>query len=168
MLSWSADFLNKRLQLAPNLAAQAVSLFLLGMILGRLAGSRMLGRFSARQMVTGSALLGAAGFMLFWLSGSALLGLAGLFVTGLGIASLYPMTLSLAMHSARENTVTAAARTTLASGIAILALPLTLGRLADAYGIQSAYGVVLVLLLGAAGVIAAAGRGQLRSGKRKR
>jgi len=41
-----------------------------------------------------------------------------------------------------------AARATLASGTAILALPLTLGRLADFAGIWQAYAIVFFLLLG--------------------
>jgi fucose permease len=71
-----------------------------------------------------------------------------LFITGLGIASLYPLTVSLAIGSAGSNTVQASARAMLASGMAILTLPLVLGRLADGVGIRPAYGVVLVLLVG--------------------
>jgi hypothetical protein len=73
--------------------------------------------------------------------------LSGLFLTGLGVASLYPLLLSLAIGAANGNTVQAGARATLASGTAILALPLVLGRLADAVGIHSAYGVVFILLI---------------------
>ena len=76
-----------------------------------------------------------------------LIGLSGLFLTGLGVANLYPLILSLTIGAANGNTVQASARATLASGTAILALPLILGRLADAVGIRSAYGVVLVLLI---------------------
>jgi hypothetical protein len=54
----------------------------------------------------------------------------------------------LTIGAANGNTVQASARTTLASGTAILVLPLALGRLADAVGIRSAYGVVLLLLIG--------------------
>jgi hypothetical protein len=54
----------------------------------------------------------------------------------------------LAMGTAPNNTIQASARATLASGAAILTLPLMLGRLADAIGIRPAYGVVALLLLG--------------------
>ena len=43
--------------------------------------------------------------------------------------------------------IQASARATLASGTAILLLPLVLGRLADAVGIHQAYGIVALLLL---------------------
>jgi fucose permease len=70
----------------------------------------------------------------------------GLFITGLGVASMYPMILSLVIGSAGGSTVEASAFSSLASGVAILFLPLILGRLADAVGIHSAYLIVLLLL----------------------
>ena len=70
-----------------------------------------------------------------------------MFMTGLGVANLYPLILSLTIGAANGNTVQASARTTLASGTAILALPLVLGRLADAVGIRWAFSVVLLLLI---------------------
>jgi hypothetical protein len=54
----------------------------------------------------------------------------------------------MAMAAAGEKTVQASARATLASGTAILALPLILGRLADFFGIWQAYSVVIFLLVG--------------------
>ena len=83
----------------------------------------------------------------------AVLGLMGLFVAGLGVAGLYPLLLALALAAAGNQTVQASARATLASGTAILILPLTLGRLADAVGIQQAYGIVIVLLVALLGLM---------------
>lgn len=147
MIFWSADYLENAIGMIKASAAQSVSLFLAGMILGRAAGSRLVQWFSIRPVVVVSILLAGAGFLLFWRTQTALLGLSGLFLTGLGVANLYPLTLSLAMGASNGNTVQASARTTLASGTAILALPLALGRLADAFGIRSAYGIVLFLLV---------------------
>lgn len=148
MISWSADYLEKGLGMLKVNAAQAVSLFLAAMIIGRLAGSRLVQNFSTHKLVTLSVLVAGTGFLIFWLGGNAILGMSGLFITGLGIASLYPLILSMAMAAAGEQTVQASARATLASGTAILALPLILGRLADFVGIWKAYGVVIFLLLG--------------------
>ena len=148
MISWSADYLAKGLGMPKVDAAQAVSLFLAAMILGRLAGSRMVQNFPAHLLVTISILVAGTGFFIFWQAGTAKVGMGGLFITGLGIASLYPLLLSMAMGAAGGNTVQASARATLASGTAILALPLITGRLADAVGIRQAYGVMLFLLLG--------------------
>ena len=147
MVFWSADYLERVLGLIKADAAQAVSLFLAAMIVGRLLGSRLVQRFSTRTVVSISILIASIGFLLFWRAESSLFGLSGLFITGLGVANLYPLILSLAISAANGNTVQAGARATLASGTAILALPLALGRLADAVGIRSAYGVVILLLV---------------------
>ena len=147
MISWSADYLEHSLGLQKVDAAQAISLFLAGMIIGRLAGSRLVHHFPAQSVIIVSILVASAGFLMFWTTATALLGLGGLFITGLGVASLYPLILSLAIGAAKNNTVQASVRATLASGTAILALPLVLGRLADLVGIRPAYGVVVVLLI---------------------
>ena len=146
MISWSADYVEKSLGLPKVDAASAVSLFLGGMIVGRLAGSRLVQRFAAQRVVIGSIVVAAGGFLMFWLTHDATLGLIGLFITGLGVASLYPLILSLAIGTTADS-IQASARATLASGTAILALPLVLGRLADMLGIRQAYGVVVLLVI---------------------
>jgi fucose permease len=147
MVFWSADYLENGLGMNKANAAQAVSLFLAAMIIGRLAGSRLVLHFSGPKVVVASILVAAAGFLLYWKTGSVLPGLAGLFITGLGVANLYPIILSMAIGASNGNTVMAGARATLASGTAIFSLPLVLGRLADAVKIQQAYGVVALLLV---------------------
>ena len=68
------------------------------------------------------------------------------------------MILSLAIGASHNNPIQASARATLASGAAILTLPLVLGRLADAVGIGPAYGVVVVLLVSVFLIIQLTGR----------
>jgi fucose permease len=84
--------------------------------------------------------------------------LTGLFLTGLGIANLYPITLSLALGLAPGRSDTASARATLAVGTAIMLAPLALGALADALGLQAAHAVVPALLALAWGSLEAADR----------
>jgi fucose permease len=158
MVFWSANYMEQVLGLSKANAAQAVSLFLGAMIIGRILGSRLVQRFSTRAVVTISILIAGVGFLLFWRAENSFLGLSGLFITGLGVANLYPLILSLAISAADGNTVEAGARATLASGTAILVLPLALGRLADAIGIHSAYGVVLILLISVFLISQVAGR----------
>ena len=126
MISWSADYLENVLGMIKADAAQAVSLFFVGMILGRLAGSRLVQYFSTPRLVSGSILVASFGFVVFWKTGIVIGVLFGLFITGLGVGSLYPLFLSLAMGAAGSNVVKASARATLASGAAILTLPLVL------------------------------------------
>jgi fucose permease len=157
MISWSADYLENSLNMLRVNAAQSVSLFLGAMIVGRMAVSRLVQRFAVHHVVTASVVVAGIGFAAFWTTNIVAVGLIGLFITGLGVAGLYPLLLSLAIGVVR-NTTQASARTTLASGTAILALPLVLGRLADMVGIRQAYGVVGVLLVGVFLITLATGR----------
>ncbi len=147
MISWSADYLETGLGMPKANAAQAVSLFLGSMILGRWASSRLVLRFSSHGVVTGSLIVASIGFLIYWGATTAVVGMVGLFITGLGVAALYPLILALAIGSSNGSTVRASAVSSLASGTAILALPLTLGQLADALGIHAAFGVIVVLLI---------------------
>jgi len=91
----------------------------------------------------------AAGFPLYWLVPATPLRVVGLFLTGLGIANLYPLTLSLAIGTAAGVSATASARATLASATAIGVAPLVLGWLADHISIDRAHAVIPLLLVGA-------------------
>ena len=147
MISWSADYLKTTLNMRQADAALSVSLFLCAMIIGRFSGSRLVQKFSIRRILPASILLAVGGFFLYWANFNIVLTLAGMFLTGLGIANLYPLGVSLALSSAGSELVQASTRASLASGLAILALPLVLGRLADAVGIHAAYVVVPTVLL---------------------
>lgn len=161
MVFWSADFLENVRALSKADAAQAVSLFFVGMIAGRLLGSRLVLRFSTRTVVIGSLVIAGLGFGLYWVAPGVALALIGLLLTGLGVASLYPLIMSLAIGAAGPHVVQASARATLASGVAISILPLVLGRIADSVGIAWAYGVVALLIvatLAIVGLVRADGR----------
>lgn len=153
MVFWCADYLVTVVGLSRPAAAQAVSLFLAGMILGRVAGSRVVLRFTSYQVVTASILIAAVGFGLFWIAAAAWMAVVGLFLTGLGVANQFPLILSLALGASGGSTVKASTRASLGSGIAIFFLPLLLGRLADAVGIRLAYGLVAVLLAAAFAIL---------------
>jgi fucose permease len=69
-----------------------------------------------------------------------------LFVTGAGVAVLYPLTLALAIRAAGGRTDAASARAAFAAGIAIAVAPFALGALADAASLRAAYAIVPVLI----------------------
>jgi fucose permease len=158
MIFWSADYFETILGMPKADAAQAVSLFLGGMIVGRFLASRLVQRFSVHQILTVSVLVAAVGFLLYWTATAPLVGMIGLALTGLGTAALYPLLLTLTIATVPGNSARASARASLASGVAIFALPLLLGRLADALGIHLAYGIILLLLIAVFAILQGSGR----------
>jgi len=147
IIYWGADFVEKVLGFSKNTATQSVSLFMAGMIIGRFFGSRLLERVPPMKLISGSISLSVFGFALFWSGISPLLGLVGLLLLGLGGANLYPVLVSMAIASAGELKAEAGARATLATGTAILFLPLVLGIVSDKMGIRLAYSTVGLLFV---------------------
>jgi fucose permease len=145
LIFWAADYLEDAVGVPRREAALSVSVFLVAMVLGRLAGARVLRRVSAAQVVHGSLAVAMAGFLIYWRARAPGPAFLGLFVCGMGVACLYPTILSLALATT-EASDAAAARATLASGVAIFSLPLLLAAAADALGIRAAHAIVAVLL----------------------
>jgi MFS family permease len=134
--------------LSTSAAATTVSLFLGGMVTGRIAGRQVAQLMPTYRFLVCALAVAAAGFFVYWLVPVALVAVLGLFVTGIGVANLYPLMVALALGATPGQSNEAGARLTFASGTAILAA-LLLGALADAAGIRLAYAVVPIFIPGA-------------------
>ena len=147
MIFWTADFLHTVAHVQKDTASALVSVFLVAMVIGRFAGSRLARVFQADSLILPALGVTAVGFPIYWLVGVTPLRLAGLFVTGIGISTLYPLALAQALATAPGRSASASARATLASATAIGTAPLLLGGLADHVGIDVAYATVAVLVV---------------------
>jgi MFS family permease len=143
--------------LRPARAATAMTGFYLGILGGR-AGGAWLTRRTGRtvRLLWASLAVTAGGFGLFWLAGLPVLMIAGLFLCGLGIANLYPLSLALTLAAAPGNGDTANARSQLLGGVLVIAAPYLLGSLADHFGLHAAFTIEPVLI-GACALLLLAG-----------
>jgi fucose permease len=150
---WATDYLQSERGFSKSGAAASASLLLVGMTIGRVAGSWLAKRFRTEPLLSAALAVATVGFVVFWLVDVRALTLLGLAVTGLGISLLYPLTLALAIEAAEGRTDAASARVAFAAGIAIAVAPFALGVAADQAGLVSAYAIVPLLLAGGAGVL---------------
>ena len=153
MVVWAADFLASVAGLSRVDAALGFSSFPAAMLVGRIAGSRLTRRWSSLTLLVASLMITLIGFPIFWLARLPTLNIIGLFITGLGIANMFPLTLSIAIGSAAGQSNLASARVSLGVGTALLTAPLFLGWLADRIGLQSAYSMVIVLMVAACVIV---------------
>jgi fucose permease len=158
LVVWGADYLETVVGLSKVNAATAMSVYLGAILIGRVLGSALARRLPAARLLLVALVVTGIGFPLFWLPRWAPFNLLGLFIAGLGIASLFPFTLSVALSIAPEQANTASARVSLGVGVAIFAAPLVLGRAADGLGLPLAFGLVAVLIVAALVVAGAARR----------
>ena len=139
---WSADYLHQRVGMSKAAAAAAVGVFFIGMVLGRFAGSRLIRRYEAHTLLVASGIVSLIGFAMFWLGTIAPVSVFGLFATGLGIASMYPLSFANAVAATPSMRSTAIARISLICGSSILVVPLLLSLVADKSGLFTAYSLI--------------------------
>lgn len=148
MVFWAASAFIAWDRASASQGAALASLFLVGMALIRLLSGRIIGRVPDPQRLVLLCTAGAtAGFVLFWLAPNLGWAAAGLLVAGVGVALLYPTTVSRVVAAWPHAPDRASARAALGSGVAIGGAPFLLAQLSDAIGLRTAFLIVPVLLL---------------------
>jgi fucose permease len=145
VIFWASTYMETVVGFSKEAAASSVALFTVGQFVGRIVGSVLTRRFPSGNLILIAAAIVLVGFPMFWLGRSPIVNASGLFICGLGVANLFPLTLSLTSAVGRNNPDAASGLTSMSSGTAILLTPQILGIVADRVGIQSAYGIVAPL-----------------------
>jgi MFS family permease len=149
ILLWSPEFLAKIVGLTQAGAAAAAAAFVLAMFVGRVFGSFLARTIAVERLLVAQLAITLIGFLIYWSFSQPLLAISGLFVLGLGVSILFPLTVGLAIGAAGAASDTASARATIAFGIALLVMPVLLGSLADRIGLRNAHWLVPILIGGA-------------------
>lgn len=153
VLLWAPAFLEQEVGLARPAAAAAAAAFALAMLLGRTAGSGLVRKVAPPRLFPLALMMTGLGFFIYWSSAGYWSGagpavaVGGLFVLGLGVALLYPLTLGFAIGTAGRQGDAASARVMTAVGLAVLSMPVLLGGLADGIGLRLAHLVLPALVL---------------------
>lgn len=139
VLFWAPAFLERVVGLSAAAAAAGAAAFSVAMLTGRLAAGVLVRRVVAWHLFLAALLVTILGFLVYWGLGWPLGAVVGLFVLGLGIAPLYPLTVGFAIEAAGPQADAASARFMLAVGLSILSMPALLGGLADEVGLRPAH-----------------------------
>lgn len=143
---WGSSVVAARTGVSRETATAIATIFLVGMLVGRIAlGAGLTGSARFTRWVDATLAVAAAGGIVVWLATSPVVSAMGLFVAGFGTASLYPQGLAAALDRAGDAALAAGARLTLASGLAILVMPLLLGAVADQLGVVAGWPLVVAL-----------------------
>jgi fucose permease len=148
MVFWAASAFRDWHGAPEDVAAALTAMFLLGMAGARAVASPLTRAVpQAWRLVAGGCVVALVGFALFWAGGSLWVGAVGAIVVGARMGMHYPVLLPLFVAGHPDAPDRAAARGTLASGLAIGGAPLVLAVLADRLGLREAYLVVPLLLV---------------------
>jgi len=138
MTVWASEELRVHAQLSQATATMGITLMLVGMVTGRLAGAQLAQRWPTGRLLVCSLALALTGFGCFWfLTGPA--ALAGIFLCGLGMSVHFPLAVSRALAAAEGNTDRAMSLFALGQGLAAGLGPFALSTVATTSGIHLAF-----------------------------
>jgi MFS family permease len=145
---WSGVFLREHFHATDGLAPLALSAFSVMMLVSRMVGDRLKARYGAKPLVTGGAMVAAAGLFFAVLSPTAFVALFGFAVAGLGLSLVFPFVFSAA---GAQGPVALAGVASMAYTGSLMGPPV-IGAIAQGVGMQAAIAYIGVLALGIAWV----------------
>ncbi|BDH45952.1 MFS transporter [Salmonella enterica subsp. enterica serovar Choleraesuis] len=157
VLDWSAIYLTEAKNLPATMGGLGFACFSVTMTLGRLTGDKVVARFGPRRVVLIGALIAACGFVCTIASSSAVLTLIGYLLIGAGCANIVPVMFSAAGRQANMPAAVAVPAVTTLGYLGVLAGPAAIGFVAHHASLDSAFLIVIVLVL-----IAARASGRVR------
>ncbi|WP_432925700.1 MFS transporter [Microbispora sp. CA-135349] len=141
---WNGLYLIGTLHASEAVAALGYPVFEAGMLIARLAGDRLRGRYGARGLITFSGAATALAFLVVIAAPVTVAAVAGLFFIGLSVATISPMALSLA-GAATPEPGPAIAQASAIGYAGLLLGPVVIGFLSAAASLRAAMGVAVVL-----------------------
>lgn len=142
---WSAIYLTEYQSADTQTAAMALTVFALAMATMRFLGDHLVARFGPFIMLQASGALAATGLLITLLAGNAAIAIVGYGIAGIGIATLFPVALSIAPRfSGLSASASIAAVATLGYGGFLIGPPVV-GLVADQIGLPLALSLVVAL-----------------------
>lgn len=147
MVDWSAVYLKNTLGTGAAVAGFGYALFSMSMAIGRLYGDQLYARYATATIVQRSGLIAAVGLGAALLLAHPAAALIGFACAGLGFASMVPIVYRSATKAPGMLPGTGLAAVATAGYAGMFAGPPLIGFTAEAVGLGSALGIVVVLLL---------------------
>lgn len=142
---WSADLLREQGGFGSAAASTSLGVLVAGLIIGRVAGSRLAERFNPETLIIVAFGVSAVAFLVVWATTIPWLMLVFLFITGCGVALHWPLAIARTMRSAPGFVDRASGLGLFAAGIGVMVAPFALGALADGFGLRTAFLIVPAL-----------------------
>jgi fucose permease len=151
--AWGATFVEDAAGVSTDTAVAVMAGYFAGVLAGRTLGSRLTRRHDPARLLAAALAVAAAGFAILWPAAAPAQALLGLTLLGIGLGNLFPMGISVTVALAPERAALASGRAVAVTSFAVLLAPLTVGTLADATSLETALGVVPVVVAVAAAAL---------------
>ncbi len=144
---WSATFLNEELNIQARQAVLLLSFYWLGLIMARIALSKILHRISKKAVMLVALFIAFTGAMILLLSGDTALAIPGLILTGIGFAAIFPLVFAYAGDLYPKFSGTAFGVILAIALVGGMTYPYLVGLLADGFSLRVSFGMVPLTLI---------------------
>jgi len=152
MLDWSAVFLRDLKRVAPEFTGVGYACFSIAMAIMRLAGDKIIARLNSKIVVGAGSMIAAIGLVLVISSSWIALVLFGFVLIGIGASNIVPIFFSEAGRIPSVSPAAGLSAVTTMGYTGQLAGPVLLGFIAQQFSLETAFGVIGVLMLLVAGI----------------
>jgi predicted MFS family arabinose efflux permease len=136
---WMVGLLASQTKIGPGTATLGFTVMMLGVAIGRAAGSRLALRYAPDTLLLTALGTSALGWFVFWISTSPAVSFVALLVCGAGIALQYPLSIMRVIKSFHGYPERAGGYASIATGVGQGAGPSIMGALADIFGTHGAF-----------------------------
>jgi len=150
MRNWSAIFLRDVLSASPFATGLGFGAFSLAMAVGRLAGDRLTDRFGPIAVARACCLFGVVGLVLMVTAGSLPMAIVGMSAAGIGVAVLYPLSITAAAARGDRAPALNVAALSLGSFGSSLVGPPLIGFVSEAGGLRWGFATLLPAIVASA------------------
>jgi MFS family permease len=145
MFDWSINYYDKVILADKEYVTFGYSSFIIMMTIGRFTGDRFISRFGNTNILFLSGILMTAGFLVVISFPTVWLASFGFLLIGLGSSIVVPIVYSLAGKSSRIPAGYAIASVSMVGYAGFLSSPLVMGGLSEKFGMQTAFGFLIIL-----------------------
>lgn len=147
MSFWGVTLLRERAGMSAAAAAAGLATVTGGLFVGRALGTQLTKRLSSELLLRISLVAGLVAFLVAWWGSSAAVMLPLLFVTGICLSLVWPLSIARIIRSAHGRADTASSLALIFTTTAIGVAPFVLGWLAGSVHVHTAFLLVPVLLV---------------------
>jgi len=151
---WATTLIAERTGVPIATATGTLTVLILCLGVGRVAGARLALRFSPGLLLLSAIGVTLLGWAVLWSSTTLAMAVVALAISGFGMALHFPLGVARSLEAAAGQTDLASGRIAVGAGLAIGAAPFVLGALTDAVGVVSAFLMVPAMLCVAAALLA--------------
>lgn len=145
LTEWSAEYLVQTKSLSSGNAASFVSIFWIGLFIGRLANPFVLSKIHFRHQLLMLIIIASASLYGITVTSNLILTRIFFITAGYGCSSIYPLVMTIIANTVKTGSHAVVGLTSAGGGLGAFMFPIIMGTVSDEFGIASGFRLYLFI-----------------------